>query len=80
MKEKIGVVVSNKMVKTCVVAVGYSVRHKRYPKVIKRTKRYLVRDEFFKASLGDTVRIRETRPISKTVNWTLVGILKKSSS
>lgn len=79
-KEKIGVVVSDAMVKTCIVAVSDSVRHNRYPKVISRTRRYLVRNENFNAKIGDVVRIRGTRPVSKTVNWILVEILKRSSS
>jgi small subunit ribosomal protein S17 len=80
MKEKIGIVVSDKMIKTCIVAVSDSVRHKRYPKVMNRTKRYPVRDEHFNAKIGDKVRIRETRRVSKTVNWILTDILKRPSS
>lgn len=79
-KEKIGIVVSDKMTNTCIVAVSDRVKHKRYGKVITRTKRYPVHDTNFNAAIGDKVRISETRPISKTVNWILKDILKKSST
>jgi len=79
-KEKIGIVVSDKMVKTRIVAVSDRIKHKKYGKVITRTKRYAVHDTEFNATIGDTVRIRETLPISKTVNWILADILKKSST
>jgi small subunit ribosomal protein S17 len=79
-KEKIGIVVSDKMTKTRIVAVSDRTMHKRYGKVIIRTKRYAVHDTDFNATVGDKVRIRETRPISKTVNWILTDILKKSST
>jgi small subunit ribosomal protein S17 len=79
-KEKVGIVVSDKMTNTRIVAVSDRIMHKRYAKVITRTKRYAVRDTDFNAGIGDKVRIRETRPISKTVNWILTDILKKSST
>ena len=64
-KEKIGIVVSDKMKQTRIVTVNDRIMHKRYSKVITRTKRYAVHDTDFNAGIGDTVRIRETRPISK---------------
>jgi small subunit ribosomal protein S17 len=79
-KEKIGIVVSDKMVNTCIVAVSNRVMHKRYRKVTTQTKRYSVHDDSFQAKVGDKVCIRETRPVSKTVNWVLIDILKKSST
>lgn len=79
-KEKIGIVVSDKMIQTRIVAVNERVMHKRFNKVINRTKRYPVRDTEFNTKIGDRVRIRETRPISKTVNWILTEIIKKSST
>ena len=79
-KEKIGVVVSDKMDKTRIVAVSDRKKHKRYGKVVTQTKRYAVRDTDFNATIGDKVRIRETRPISKTINWVLIDIVKKSST
>ena len=77
-KEKVGIVVSDKMKDTRIVSVNDRIIHKRYKKVITRTKRYAVHDSEFNASLGDQVRIRETKPISKTKNWVLVSILRKS--
>ena len=79
-KEKIGVVVSDKMTDTRIVAVNDRIIHKKYKKVITRTKRYVVQDSTFNASVGDKVRIRETKPISKTKNWILISILRKSTT
>jgi small subunit ribosomal protein S17 len=79
-KEKIGIVVSDKMKETRIVAVNDRVIHKKYKKVITRTKRYAVHDSSANASIGDKVRIRETKPISKTKNWVLVSILRKSAT
>jgi small subunit ribosomal protein S17 len=77
-KERIGIVVSDKMDKTCIVAVNNRIMHKRYGKVITRTKRYAVHDSEFNSSIGDQVRIRETRPLSKTKNWILTDVSRKS--
>mgnify|MGYP006134676043 FL=1 len=79
-KERVGVVVSDKMKDTRIVAVNDRVIHKRYKKVITKTKRYVVQDSTFNSSIGDQVRIRETKPISKTKNWVLVSILRKSAT
>lgn len=79
-KERIGIVVSDKMNSTRIVAVNDRVLHKRYKKVITVTKRYAVHDSESSASIGDQVRIRETRPISKTKNWVLTSILRKSAT
>jgi small subunit ribosomal protein S17 len=79
-KERIGIVVSDKMDKTCVVAVNSRIIHKRYGKVVTRTKRYAVHDSEFNSSIGDQVRIRETRPLSKTKNWLIMDVLRKSST
>jgi small subunit ribosomal protein S17 len=79
-KEKIGIVVSDKMKDTLIVSVNDRITHKRYKKVITRTKRYAVHDATSNSSIGDQVRIRETRPISKTKNWVLVSILRKSAT
>ena len=79
-KEKVGIVVSDKMTDTCIVAVNDRIIHKRYKKVITRTKRYAVQDSAFNSTIGDQVRIRETKPISKTKNWVLVNILRKSAT
>jgi small subunit ribosomal protein S17 len=78
-KEKIGIVVSDKMKDTRIVAVNDRVIHKKYKKVITRTKRYAVHDSESNSSIGDQVRIRETKPISKTKNWVLTSVLRKSA-
>ena len=79
-KEKVGIVVSDKMKGTRIVAVNDRVIHKRYKKVITRTKRYAVHDSTFESSIGDQVKIRETKPISKTKNWVLISVLRKSAT
>ena len=79
-KEKVGIVVSDKMKDTLIVSVNDRITHKRYKKVITRTKRYAVHDQDFNTAVGDKVRIRETRPLSKTKNWILTDIIKKSST
>ena len=79
-KEKIGIVVSDKMKDTRIVSVNARITHKRYKKVITRTKRYVVHDSAFNASIGDQVRIRETKPMSKTKKWVLISLLRKSET
>jgi|TARA_B110000971_G_scaffold218649_1_gene257937 small subunit ribosomal protein S17 len=79
-KEKVGIVVSDKMKDTRIVAVNDRIIHKRYKKVITRTKRYAVHDSTFESSIGDQVKIRETKPISKTKNWVLISVLRKSAT
>ncbi len=74
-----GVVLSDKMDKTIVVAVTRLVRHPLYPKVFKKTTKFKVHDEFNEAKTGDIVEIMETRPLSKTKHWRLVRIIKKGS-
>ena len=75
-KTKVGVVVSNKMDKTITVAVDL-VRHSLYGKAVKRTKKFKAHDEENTCSIGDTVRIMETRPLSKSKRWRLVEIVEK---
>jgi len=79
-KEKIGVVVSDKMVDTRIVAVSDRIIHKLYKKVVTRTKRYAVHDFEFHSRAGDKVRIKQTAPISKSKNWAIASILRKSST
>jgi len=79
LKEFVGVVVSNKMQKTRIVSVNERVYHKTYKKVITKTKRYAARDTEFNAVIGDVVKIQQTRPISKTVNWVITNIEKSST-
>ncbi|MBI5217382.1 MAG: 30S ribosomal protein S17 [Bacteroidia bacterium] len=76
-KEKIGVVVSNKMDKTIVVAVKRRVKHAKYGKFINRTKKLYAHDEGNACDIGDTVKVTETRPMSKQKNWRLVEIIEK---
>ena len=73
-----GVVVSDKMDKTIVVAVKDSVQHPLYKKILKRTKKFKAHDENNEAGIGDRVEIMETRKISKEVNWRLVKIIEKA--
>lgn len=75
-KERVGVVVSNKMEKTVVVAVENRSPHPKYGKIVVKTKKYKVHDEENTCNEGDRVRIRETRPLSKTKRWTLAEVLE----
>ena len=77
-KTRVGIVVSDKMDKTIVVAVKDSVQHPLYKKILKRTKKFKAHDENNEAGIGDRVEIMETRKISKQVNWRLVKILEKA--
>lgn len=77
-KSEVGKVVSNKMDKTIVVAVADSVKHPLYKKVVKRTVRLKAHDENNECSVGDRVRVMETRPLSKDKRWRLVKILEKA--
>ena len=76
-KERIGVVVSNKMEKSIVVAVERKEKHPMYGKFVKKTTKFVAHDEKNECSVGVTVRIMETRPLSKTKNWRLVEIVEK---
>ena len=76
-KERIGVVVSNKMDKAIVVAVATKEKHPIYGKFVKKTTKFTAHDEKNECSEGDTVRIMETRPLSKNKNWRLVEIVEK---
>ena len=77
-KSKIGVVVSDKMDKTVVVAIEDFVRHPLYGKAVKRTKKLKVHDENNECNIGDKIRIMETRPLSKDKRWRLVGVVEKA--
>lgn len=76
-KERIGIVVSNKMEKTIVVAVETRVKHPIYGKFVKKTTKFVAQDEKNECSEGDKVLIMETRPLSKTKRWRLVEIIEK---
>lgn len=77
-KEKLGVVTSDKMHKTITVRVDWAANHPVYNKMMKRATKFKAHDQENKAKIGDTVRIMETRPLSKTKRWTLVEVVKKS--
>jgi small subunit ribosomal protein S17 len=76
-KMRIGVVTSNKMTKTITVAVERKVKHPIYGKFVKKTTRFHAHDEKNECSIGDLVKIMETRPLSKTKRWRLVEIVEK---
>ena len=77
-KTRVGVVVSDKMDKTAVVAILDNVKHPVYGKVVKRTVKIHVHDEKNECGVGDKVSVMETRPLSKTVRWRLVEIVEKA--
>ena len=77
-KTRVGKVVSDKMDKTIVVAIETSVKHPLYKKIIKRTLRLKAHDENNECSIGDKVKVMETRPLSKDKRWRLVEIVEKA--
>jgi small subunit ribosomal protein S17 len=77
-KERIGVVVSNKMDKSITVAVKRKVKHPIYGKFVNKTTKFVVHDESNTCNEGDLVRIMETRPLSKRKNWRLVEIIERA--
>ncbi|MEB3164587.1 MAG: 30S ribosomal protein S17 [Prochlorothrix sp.] len=79
-KERVGLVVSDKMDKTVVVAIENRDAHPKYGKIVIRTKRYKAHDENNECKVGDRVRIQETRPLSRTKRWKVAEILDRSSA
>ncbi len=77
-KERVGIVVSDKMNKTVVVAVQNRSAHPKYGKIVVKTKRYKAHDEENRCKTGDRVKIQETRPLSKTKCWKVIAILQSS--
>jgi len=77
-KERIGIVVSDKMDKSVVVAEIKKVKHPKYHKFVMRTKKYMAHDEKNDARVGDKVRIMETRPLSKKKRWRIVEIIERA--
>ncbi|MDZ4859723.1 MAG: 30S ribosomal protein S17 [Candidatus Hydrogenedentes bacterium] len=77
-KERVGVVRSNAMTKTITVSVERKVQHRLYKKGVKQTKTFKAHDEKNECQVGDVVRIRESRPLSKTKRWRLVEIVKRA--
>ena len=77
-KERVGVVVSNKMKKSIVVSEVKKVKHPMYGKFVLKTKKYIVHDEKNDCNIGDTVKIMETRPLSKSKCWRMVEIIERA--
>ena len=77
-KERVGVVVSDKMDKTIVVEIRTRVKHPLYGKIMNRTNKIKAHDEENQCGIGDTVKIMETRPLSKDKHWRLVEIIEKA--
>jgi len=77
-KERVGVVTSDKMQKSIVVSVERKVKHPKYGKFVKKTTKFVAHDENNDCNEGDTVRIMETRPLSKNKNWRLVDIVERA--
>ena len=77
-KERVGKVVSNKMEKSCVITVERKVKHEKYGKFMTKTTKLMVHDENNQVGIGDTIKVMETRPLSKNRRWRLVEILEKA--
>ena len=77
-KERIGVVTSNKMEKSIIVSIERKVKHALYGKFLKKTSKFVAHDEENSCNEGDTVKIMETRPLSKSKNWRLIEIIEKA--
>lgn len=77
-KERTGVVTSNKMDKSITVAIKWKEKHPIYGKFVNKTKKYHAHDEKNECNMGDTVKIMETRPLSKTKRWRLVQIIERA--
>ncbi|TDE11692.1 30S ribosomal protein S17 [Dyadobacter psychrotolerans] len=77
-KERVGKVVSNKMDKSCVITVERKVKHPMYGKFMTKTTKLMVHDESNQVGIGDTIKVMETRPLSKNKRWRLVEILEKA--
>ncbi|MGV3610157.1 MAG: 30S ribosomal protein S17 [Fluviicola sp.] len=77
-KERVGTVTSDKMEKSIVVSVERKVKHPKYGKFVKKTTKFVAHDEKNDCNIGDTVKIMETRPLSKNKNWRLVEILERA--
>jgi len=77
-KERVGMVTSDKMEKSIVVSVERKVKHPKYGKFVKKTTKFVAHDENNDCNIGDTVKIMETRPLSKSKNWRLVEIIERA--
>lgn len=77
-KERVGIVISNKMNKTIIIAEKRKVKHPIYGKFINRTTKFMAHDDTNNCNIGDTVKIMETRPLSKNKNWRVVEIIERA--
>ncbi len=77
-KTKIGIVVSDSMDKSRVIAVNRAIRHPLYKKYIKKTSKFMIHDEKNESNLGDTIKVIETRPLSRRKRWRLVEIVERA--
>lgn len=77
-KQRVGIVVSNKMDKTIAVTVERRIKHPIYGKFMKKNKKFIAHDELNECTIGDTVRIMETRPLSRRKRWRLVEVIEKA--
>jgi small subunit ribosomal protein S17 len=77
-KVRVGRVVSDKMDKSCVIAIDRKIKHAKYGKFMKKTTKLMVHDETNQCGIGDTVRVMETRPLSKNKRWRLVEVIEKA--
>ena len=77
-KVRVGRVVSDKMEKSCVIAIERKVKHPKYGKFMKKTTKLMVHDETNQCGIGDTIRVMETRPLSKNKRWRLVEVIEKA--
>ena len=77
-KERIGIVTSNKMEKSIIVSIERKVKHALYGKFLKKTSKFVAHDEENSCNEGDTVKIMETRPLSKNKNWRLIEIIERA--
>ena len=77
-KERVGVVASSKMEKSITVVIERKVKHPKYGKFVKKTSKFVAHDEKNDCNIGDTVKIMESRPLSKIKNWRLVEILERA--
>jgi len=77
-RERIGVVISNKMEKSIIIAVKTKAKHPIYGKFVSKTSKFVAHDEKNECKVGDTVKIMETRPLSKNKNWRLVEIIERA--
>lgn len=77
-KERVGVVTSNLMEKSIVITVERKVKHEKYGKFVKKSTKFVAHDEKNDCNIGDTVKVRECRPLSKTKNWRLIEIIERA--